>query len=92
VGDLPGLRTACHSSGDFWTGKVIFFEDEELNRDPNNGIGMDDLKIDGLEAAARRSGANVELLSVLVALVKKSRDLKREEKGGSFIDICIELK
>jgi len=64
----------------------MFLEDEELNNEPNRGIGIDDFNMVGLDAAARRRGANGVLMSV-VFLEKNNSDLKNVENGGSFMSI-----
>lgn len=67
----------------------MFLDDEELNREPNRGIGMEDFRRDGLEDGALKCGVNEALLMVLVAFLRKSMDLKNVENGGSFMGIYI---
>jgi hypothetical protein len=46
----------------------MFFEEEELNREPRNGIGMEDFRVEGRRSGfiARYEGGNV----LVVAFVK----------------------
>jgi hypothetical protein len=40
------VRTACHSSSDFFTGYSMFLLADELNKAPRNGMGIEDLEIE----------------------------------------------
>lgn len=77
---LPLLSTACHSSFDFWTGKVIFGAGFlELKRLPRkDGVGMD-----FVTTAAAWAGVlwREERGALVRSLVDVDRTMKGQEGG-----------
>jgi hypothetical protein len=77
---LPGERT---SWSDFSTGKDMFLDAEELKSDERNGMGMEDVRVEGRRklnvCCVAGNGLAVALVKVYIVLMMEGKEGKRIE-------------